>query len=328
VPSPASDAELVAEVVRCGFVESRHRGHVVAVDAAGAVVLSIGNPPRPFFPRSANKPLQLAAMVELGLAAPPEQLAVAAASHAGLPMHVAQVRALLAASGLTEADLDNTPDLPLDPAAARAVLASGGTADRLRQNCSGNHAAMLATCVVRRWPTSGYLDPRHPLQVAIRSAYETLAGTPLDAPAVDGCGAPLYALPLVSLARAYAALVAVDGTPANRTVAAAMRTYPQLVDGPGRIATVLMVAVPGLLAKGGAEGVFAVGLPDGGGLAVKIEDGASRACGPVVVAALRRLGVDADPMVAAALTGLETVSVFGHGEVVGEVRAAASLAMP
>ena len=308
---------MLAEVVRSGFVESRHRGHVAVVEPDGVVSLRRGDPDQPVFPRSTNKPLQTVAMVELGLDAPPELLAVACASHAGLPMHVEEVRQLLASAGLTDAALDNTADLPLDAEAARAVLAAGGGPDRLRQNCSGNHAAMVATCVVRGWPIAGYRDPAHPLQAAIRATYQRMSRTTLGPAAVDGCGAPLYSMSLVGLATAYAALTASDDPAASR-VRGAMVAHPELVDGPGRAASGLMTAVPGLVAKGGAEGVYGVALPDGRGLAVKIEDGASRAVVPAVVAVLRTLGLDGDE-----LAFWATAPVFGHGEVVGEVRGAA-----
>lgn len=308
---------MLAEVVRSGFVESRHRGHVAVVEPDGAVSLRLGDPDQPVFPRSTNKPLQTVAMVELGLDAPAEQLAVACASHAGLPMHVDAVRQLLASAGLTDADLDNTPDLPLDAEAARALLAAGSGPDRLHQNCSGNHAAMLASCVARGWPTNGYRDPAHPLQVAIRATYERMSRTMLGPTAVDGCGAPLYPMSLVGLATAYSALTSGDDPAASR-VRAALVANPELVDGPGRATSGLMLAVPGVIAKGGAEGMYGVALPDGRGVAVKIEDGGARATVPVVVAVLRKLGLDD-----VALARWATAPVFGHGEIVGEVRAAA-----
>jgi L-asparaginase II len=307
---------VLAEVVRSGFVESRHRGHVAVVEPDGAVSLTLGDPGQPFFPRSSNKPLQAVAMVDLGLDVPADLLAVSCGSHAGLPMHVDAVQRLLASAGLSAADLDNTPDLPIDTDATRRLLAAGGGPDRLHQNCSGNHAAMLATCVVRRWPTTGYLDPEHPLQVAIRERYSAMSGTSMSAAAVDGCGAPLYAFSLVGLARAYAGLVSSTAPTAAARVAAAMRAHPELVGGPGRPASGLMAACPGLIAKGGAEGVFAIALPDGRALAIKIEDGAARACAPVAVSVLRQLGVANEE-----LDRWATVPVYGHGDVVGDVRA-------
>jgi L-asparaginase II len=312
---------LLAEVVRSGVVESRHRGSLVVLGVDGRPQLELGDPQRPMFPRSANKPLQAAIMLSLGLDLAPDLLAVACSSHAGLPRHVAAVRAILQGAGLTESDLANTPALPQDSEAAQALLIAGLGADRIHQNCSGNHAAMVATCVVAGWSTSGYLDPAHPLQVAIRAGYQAMAGTPMGPAAIDGCGAPLYETSLIGLARSYQRMI--TGLDAGARVAAAMRSHPDLVDGPGRSAAELIRAVPGLIAKNGAEGVFVVALPDGRVLALKIEDGAARACLPVVLAALRRLGVDSPTL--RALRELEGSPVFGHGEVVGEVRAAAAL---
>jgi L-asparaginase II len=153
--------------------------------------------------------------------------------------------------------------------------------------------------------------------VAIRAGYESMAGTPISGYAIDGCGAPLYQLSLLGLARSYQQLVT-EGDTKGR-VAGAMRAHPDLVEGPGRPATELMRAVPGLIAKNGAEGVYVVALADGRVVAVKIDDGAARACVPVVVAALRSLGIDAP-----GLEPLSSLPVFGHDSVVGEVRAAAS----
>jgi L-asparaginase II len=174
-------------------------------------------------------------------------------------------------------------------------------------NCSGKHAAMLATCVAAGWPTQGYRDPSHPLQQSLRATVEELTGDRVAATVVDGCGAPLFAVSLTGLARAFSRL----GRPA-----AAMRSHPFLVGGEGRDVTALMSGVPGLVAKDGAEGVYAAGFDDGRAVAVKIDDGGARARMPVVVAALRLLDVDE-----AALYELATVAVLGHGDRVGEVRA-------
>jgi L-asparaginase II len=176
---------------------------------------------------------------------------------------------------------------------------------------------MLATCVAKGWPVAGYLAPEHPLQQAIRATIEELAGQRIEAVGVDGCGAPLFALSLRGLSRAFRALTQAEyGTPEHR-VAAAMRAHPDVVGGPGRVVTRLMTGVPGLLAKDGAEGAFVAALPTGDVAAVKIADGASRAAGPVLVAALRTLGVD-EPV----LDELKTTPILGGGKPVGEVRVA------
>lgn len=301
---------VVAEVVRNEFVESRHHGRVVALDAEGMPVLSIGAVTDPMFPRSSLKPLQATALLAAGWRpADAEQVALACASHSGEQMHVDVVRRILASAGLDVTALQNTPDLPLNADAARARLRAGGDKDALHQNCSGKHAAMLATCVANGWPTETYLDPEHPVQVAIRTSVEQLCGERVTATAVDGCGAPLFAVSLAGLARAFARL-------ASSSVAAAMRARPDLVGGTGRDVTAAMRDITGLVAKDGAEGVYAAALPDGRAVALKVGDGAGRARGPVLAAALERLGVPPHDT-----ASLRKVPVLGHGEPVGCVRA-------
>jgi len=310
---------VLAEVVRSGVVESRHHGSLVALGPAGDVALAIGDVTSAIFPRSANKPLQTVGLLEAGLAETPgyraEFLAIAAASHSGEPRHVAVVRDLLVSAGLTEADLDNVPGLPLDEAAAWALLRAGGAPAPIYQNCSGKHAAMLATAVAAGRPTSGYRDPAHPVQQAVRAAIERLAGVAAGPPAMDGCGAPLYRLSLTALARAFAGLATAAVESAPGRVAAAMRAHPELVGGSGRVVTELIRELPGLVAKDGAEGVFAAALPGGASVAVKIEDGANRAAAPALVAGLRAIGASG-----AVLDRLATAPVLGHGDVVGEIR--------
>jgi L-asparaginase II len=175
---------------------------------------------------------------------------------------------------------------------------------------------MLASCVAAGWPTDGYRLPGHPLQLALRASIEDLTGDRVSATVVDGCGAAMFAVTLAGLARSYRRLaVAPAGTPGHRC-AQAMREHPDVVGGRGRDVTRLLRGVPGLVAKDGAEGVYSAALPDGRSVAVKIEDGAERARLPVLVAALRALGVEAP-----VLDELGTVAVLGHGEPVGEVRA-------
>jgi L-asparaginase II len=308
---------VVAEVVRSGFVEGVHCGVVLAQRADGAVALAVGDVAAAVFPRSCNKPLQAVAMVRAGLDIDDEQLAVVAASHSGSERHVALVLAILDGARLTSASLGNTVGLPVDEATAHALLASGGRPDQLHQNCSGKHAGMLATCVAAGWPVDSYLSPDHPLQLAIRDTIEQLAAEPVSAIGVDGCGAPLFALSLNGLVHAFRALVQAAPGSAEHRVAAAMRANPDVVGGPERVVTRLMLGVPGLLAKDGAEGAFVAAMNDGGVAAVKIADGASRAAAPVLVAALRELGVD-EPV----LDELATTPVSGGGKPVGEVRVA------
>jgi len=311
----AADLPVLADVVRNGTVESRHRGSVVVLDAAGVRRRAAGDPERPVFPRSSLKPLQAVGMLRAGLDLDRERLAIACASHSGEERHLALVRDVLAGAGLCEAGLRNTPDLPLSPAAAAVWIRAGGGPDPLHQNCSGKHAAMLATCVLRGWPQESYLAPDHPLQMATRATVADLCGEDVAAEAVDGCGAPLFAVSLTGLARAFAALVLADpGTP-ERRVADAMRAFPEVVGGTGRDVTLLMRLVPGLLAKDGAEGVYAAALADGSAVTLKIEDGAARARVPVLLAGLRELGMEVDEDRYPELC----VPVLGGGVLVGAV---------
>ena len=302
---------VVAEVVRNGVVESVHQVHVVALDATGSAAVVRGDVDAQVFPRSTVKPLQAIALLRNGWQpGDDEQIALACASHSGEPAHVDAVRRILAAAGLDEGALDNTPDLPLDVAAARALVRDGGGPDPLHQNCSGKHAAMLATCVVNGWPTQGYREPGHPVQQAVRAVIEELTGDVALHTGVDGCGAPVLSCSVRGLARAFARIATVgDDVPTTR-VATAMRGHPWFVGGSGRDVTALMQTVDGLVAKDGAEGVYAAALPDGRA------DGAGRARVPVMVTLLRSLGVDAP-----GLDALAAVAVLGHGAPVGEVRA-------
>ena len=308
---------VIAEVVRSGFLESTHTGSVLAVRADGSTALAVGVVDRPVFPRSSNKPLQAAGLLAAGWQpADDEELALATASHSGEPRHLDVVRRMLAGAGLSEQDLGCPAMLPLSEPAAHALLASGGDASPLTMNCSGKHAAMLACCVANGWPTAGYLQQDAPVQRALTAALEDLAGEPVTHIAVDGCGAPQHALTLRGLARAFRRLVIADpGTPERRT-ADAMRAHPWLVGGTDRDVSELIEGVPGLIAKDGAEGVYAAALADGAAVALKIADGGGRARPPVLAAALRALGVTAP-----VLDRLATEPIRGGGVVVGEVRA-------
>jgi L-asparaginase II len=320
------DNPVLAEVVRSGFVESRHRGAMIALTADGTALLTAGAADVPTFPRSSNKPFQAAAMLRCGLKLDRELLALAAASHSGEDFHVSGVRSILASAGLTEDDLRCPPDMPLDEHAQRAMIRAGAGPDRVHMNCSGKHAAMLATCVAAGWPTATYTDPDHPLQQEIRATIARLAGEPVTAVGVDGCGAPLMAISVAGLARAFRAVVLAEPGTAERAVADAMRAYPEWTSGTTRPEGALMQAVPGLLVKSGAEGVEGFALADGRSGAFKIEDGAARGRVPVTVALLRRLGADALPGAdLAVLAELATSPIYGGGRVVGEIRTAAQL---
>ncbi len=315
-PTPAAlaDAPVLAHVVRNGVVESAHRASVAVTGPDGSLLEAWGDPHDPVFPRSSNKPVQALAMLRAGLTLPPPHLALACASHSAEPFHLDGVREMLADAGFTEADLRNTPDLPYDPVERDTWVAAGRPARPLAQNCSGKHAAMLATCRVNGWDTETYLDPAHPLQQRIAETLEDLCGEPVAATAVDGCGAPVMAVSLAGLARAFARIATADpGTP-EASIAHAVRTHPELVGGTRRDVTALIRGTEGLVAKDGAEAVYAVGLADGRGLALKIADGGQRARPVVLAALLRRMGVES-----AAYPLLEDAPVLGHGAPVGAV---------
>ena len=304
----------MVEVVRSGLVESEHHGSAVLVDPAGEPVWTIGTPSRVIFPRSANKPFQAVAMVRAGLSLEPRLLALAAASHSAEPVHLAGVREILAGAGLDESALQTPASYPLDPHEHAAVLRAGEGRAPIRMDCSGKHAAMLATCVHRGWDVTSYLDPDHPMQVQVREAFAELVGVPAVT-GVDGCGAPLFSAGLTELAAGVARLMgARPGSPEQRVVEA-MVTRPELVSGTRRDDLALARAVPGSLVKSGAESVLVVGLPDGRALAVKVADGSDRALFVVARRALELAGLDAAWL-------RERPPVLGGGTPVGELRPA------
>ena len=314
VSAALSAAPVVAHVVRAGFVESVHHGTAVVTAPDGSVELEIGDASGPVFPRSSSKPIQALAMVRHGLDTDGRLLSLACASHSGEQFHVDAAREILAGAGLAETDLQNTPDYPYDDAARIAWIAEGKPKQSIVQNCSGKHASMLATCVANGWDLETYRDPSHPLQVAVADTVRELTGAQPAAVAVDGCGAPIHAVPLSALARAFGRIAsATDGAEAK--IARAVRDFPEYLGGTHRDVTTLIRGVDGLVAKDGAEAVYAVGLRDGRGIAVKVADGTSRARSVVLAAVLRRIGVGSDEV----LSVLEHAPVLGHGQPVGAV---------
>lgn len=306
--------DVVVEVVRSGLVESEHRGSAVLVDPEGRPVWTVGDPSRVIFPRSANKPFQAVAMMRAGLSLEPHLLALAAASHSAEPVHLSGVREILAGAGLDEAVLQTPASYPLDPHEHAAVIRAGEGRAPIRMDCSGKHAAMLATCVHRGWDVASYLEPDHPMQVQVRETFAELVGAPIVT-GVDGCGAPLFSAGLADLARGVSRLVGAAEGSAERQVVEAMVAHPELVSGTRRDDLALARAVPGSLVKSGAESVLVVGLPDGRALAVKIADGSDRALFVVARRALELAGLDAAWL-------HERPAVLGGGERVGEIRPA------
>lgn len=312
----------VAQLVRSGMVESVHYGSVVVLAADGSIDFQLGDIEAAFYPRSALKPVQAVGLLRAGLSLDGPLLALAAGSHSGEERHQAATRRILDLGRLSETDLRNVPDLPYDPAVRDQWLRDGRGPTRCAQNCSGKHAAMLATARLLGWSTEDYLDPDHPVQRAIAATVADLTGQRVARVSVDGCGAPLFAVSLHGLARAMARLVTgAQDTPLAR-VANAIRNHPEMASGSGRDVARLMRAVPGLLAKDGFEGVQAMALPDGRAIAVKIADGGDRARGPVAAAALARCGVS--PAVLAEFT---STPLRGGSTSVGALQPAPELAL-
>ena len=316
MPAPV----VVAEIVRSGFVEGHHYGSIVVLGRDGEADWSVGDVTSAMFPRSCNKPVQALAMLRAGLDLPPDLLALACASHSGEPFHLDGVRRILAGAGLDESALQTPLDYPLDDVAREEWIRSGRERERVAMNCSGKHAAMLATCVVNGWDVATYLDPDHPLQVWIAKTFAELTGQPVEAVAVDGCGAPLLSTSLTGLARAFRTLaIAEDGL--ERRVADAIRGHPQFTSGTRRDEAALLRAIPGAIGKAGAESCYAVAVPDGRAVALKADDGAARVRPVLMAAALERMGVPAEPGVdgdAVRRTGV--VELLGGGVPVGGIR--------
>ncbi|WP_330183614.1 asparaginase [Nocardia sp. NBC_01503] len=310
--------ELV-EVVRSGFRECVHRGSAVVLRPDGEPLVEVGAVHGPIFPRSTNKPMQALALLRNGFEpVDTAELAIATASHFGEPDHVYLVQRLLDRFGFTEDDLECPPDLPFEDHARAQALAAGDTAARrIFMNCSGKHAAMLATCQINGWPTTGYLDIAHPLQQAVLSTITDVTGEPETDLGIDGCGLPIVPVSLVNLARAYATLATAPENSPERRVADAIRAHPRVISGTDGPDFRVMSATPGLVCKIGADGVHAGALPDGSAFAYKIDDGSDRARLPLTLALLQRMGIEWTDEHAE----LASPAVLGGGARVGVIRA-------
>lgn len=312
--------EVLVEIIRGELLESEHHGSLVVLRADGSRVVALGETDVPMFPRSSNKPMQAVGMVEAGLDVEPMLLALTAASHSGGPEHTAAATRLLVEHGRAIADLQCAISMPIGVPERQAYVRAGGEPARIVSDCSGKHAGFIATCTVNEWPIETYLDPEHPVQRACRTAVERLAGEAVSSVSVDGCGAPLFALTLSGLARAFRAMAVAPVDTAEGRVADAMRRHPEMVGGHGREVTVAMQQWPGLIAKDGAEAVLAMALPDGRAMALKISDGNRRGVQVVLAAVLEAWGLDDDRVAA-----LPYPDVLGGGRPTGLVRPSLSL---
>lgn len=294
------DAAPLAALWRADLLESRHRGHVAIVDASGALVAAWGNPDAVIYPRSSAKMLQALPLVESGVELPSERLALACASHEGGGIHVLGVERWLADLGLEEADLRCGPQTPEDKAERRRLRALDEAPCQLHNNCSGKHAGFLMLNQ-RLGGGSEYVEIDHPVQKAVRAAFEEMTGADSPHWGIDGCSAPNFATTVSGLAHAMAKMASPASLGRARgdaaaALVAAMRAHPDLVAGEGRACTELMQAMGGRVAvKTGAEGVYVAILPERGlGIALKAEDGATRAAECAIATLLVRLG-ELDP---------------------------------
>ncbi|MBK4214473.1 asparaginase [Paracoccus caeni] len=320
-------AELI-ELWRGGQLESLHRGHVVVCDSRG-VVEAWGDPSRTIFPRSSCKMMQALPLIESGAAdaagLTERQLALACASHNGAKIHTEAVESWLSTLGLEEPDLRCGSHMPQDSDENRRLTCSDSAPCQLHNNCSGKHAGFLT---LNRHLRGGpeYVDPSHPVQRAVKAAFEEVTGETSPGYGIDGCSAPNWSCTLEGLGRSMAAF-ANPGSDrrgqAMRRLTDAMRRHPEMVAGEGRACTILMRAMGGQVAvKTGAEAVFVGILPEQGlGFALKISDGATRASEAAVTALLVHLGVldKDDPAVTQFLTGKQK---NWRGLVTGELRTA------
>ena len=301
--------EVLAEYVRDGVVESEHRGFLAALNADGSIFKTLGDVETKIFPRSTVKCAQASAMVRSGLDLEPRLLALAQSSHSGGEIHMDGAREILASVGLSESALQCALDRPLGDAERRAWGEKAPT--QIAMNCSGKHAAMLATCVKNGWPIESYLDASHPLQLAIKAELEELAGEEITLTSTDGCGAPLFLLSLIGLARAVHEIT-ISTDPVHQRVMSAARAFPEMVGGVGRHNTEMMQRVPGLFMKDGAEAVNVCSLSDGRTFVFKVSDGSLRAFRTIVHACLQDFGID---------TALTPEKVMGGPRVIGTIRA-------
>ena len=298
--------EVLAEVTRGGKVESVHAGHVVVLAADGSIAFQKGDPTLSIYSRSSLKSIQASAMVRAGLDLEPRLLALVCASHAGTSLHQSGAQAILAKAGLDELSLQCVMDRPLDEELRRTAQST-----RLAMNCSGKHAGMILTCHINGWPIDSYLNPDHPLQIAIAKEVEMMSGESIVNTTVDGCGAPLFLFSLLGLARAIRTLT-ISTDPVHQCIAQACRDFPEMVSGQGRLATRMMQNIEGLFMKDGAEAINVASMPDGRTLALKISDGNARAVPAVTAAALKILGIDAHE---------QEENTLGGGKSVGSIRA-------
>lgn len=328
------DAVDFVTLERGGRLECVHRGHGVVADAEGQVIAAWGDPEAIVYPRSSSKMIQALPLIESGAADAfglrSDQLALACASHIGASYHTSRVQQWIADIGLTDDDFRCGAHVPNDVEAREAMIRAGERPCQYHNNCSGKHSGFL-TLNKHLGGGAEYVDADHPVQVAVREAFEDVTGERSSGFGVDGCSAPNFATSLRGMARAMAQFATAGSRSGARARAqerlvAAMVTHPELVSGERQACTELMRATGGKVAiKGGAEGFYAAILPELGlGVALKVMDGASRASEAAIAQILIRLGV-LDPGHTAARARVDMPIRNWRGIAVGELRAAGPL---
>jgi L-asparaginase II len=324
---------ILIEVTRSPRVESCHRGQIAAMDAAGNLRHGLGDVDAWVCMRSLAKPFQALAVITTGAAAAfgfgAPEMALFSGSLSGQDFQVELVTRILARLGLTPEALQCGVHPPLHRPTAKALAQAGLKPTPLHNTCAGKHAAMLALCVHHGWPLTNYLEPAHPVQELILGTVARMVGFPKAQiqVAIDGCGAPVFYVPLKNIALGYARLAGAQPESAAGILKAAILGHPRHIAGEGRLETVVMEALPGrLFAKSGAEGGFALSLAEEGlGVAFKIEDGGQRALNPTVMAILEQLQV-LTPPASEALAAFRQPPILNHRkEEVGRIRPAFSL---
>ncbi|HJW01217.1 MAG TPA: asparaginase [Arthrobacter sp.] len=312
----------LAVVERSGFVESRHIGSAVLLAADGTVVTGLGDVTTPIYARSALKPLQALASMQAGVPLRGAQVALACASHVGSLDHMDVVEGMLKAAGVKEEQLQCPAAWPQDEAARNWLVRSERGKSRLAFNCSGKHAAFLWACTENGWDTHSYLEPNHPLQQRVRSVIEEYAGEQIAHLGIDGCGAPVAAISLTGLARAFSLLAKAPGDKNSNaraaTITTSMLDYAWAVQGRGEANTIVMDELE-IIAKIGAEGVLVMATPQGVAVAIKMLDGNLRATSLVGLTMLAAAGAVDIPGVSSVLEKV-VEPVLGGGRPVGRIR--------
>ena len=288
---------VIADVTRGGIVESRHRGAYAVVDASGHVVAAEGGIAAAVYPRSAVKAFQCLPVIESGAADrfgfTDEEIALCCSSHNGEPEHVRVARAMLAKAGNDEALYECGAHWPIHEASKFALVRHGENCACVHNNCSGKHAGMLALSRQLGADPQGYTTPDHPVQRAIADAMGRICDVDLGQQpmGIDGCSVPTWAMPLKNMALGFARFAAPDFAPGQR-ILGAVRKHPFMVAGTGDFDTLIMQAVPRVFVKTGAEGVYCGCVPHAGlGIALKVDDGASRASEVAMASVLAGLDV-------------------------------------